>query len=424
MVKAAGRMVKGEGRQRMDTAKKAEKLERARVYLAGNAQLREALGIAMCAELACAPLGAGEHNDNYVFSVVDDAASDATPSPGGASVVDGAASCSAASLGTVLAGTASSDASLDGAPTAPAASATRYVLRVNVAPQPFHADQVAYEEVALRALAESGRVPRVLYRDSSPEALGAGVLVISYCAGQTLDFDALRPGDLRCAAKIMADIHAVPVDAACPLHRPADPLRELFDECMARYEVYRASGHADARISRHAEELIARARALMDTAPVPDTSPSIVNTETLAAHFLIPKASAKAAAAADTCAPFTGDPGSFVDWERPLVGDLAQDLAYFTAPTTTFWDSERFLSAQEEADFIEAYWREVAGRIPRGNFDARYPAWRALTALRSTTWCCKAWAQCAGRPDIHPSAKAREKLSAYLSDAFFERLLA
>ncbi len=406
-------MVKGEGRQRMDAAEKAKKLERARAYLAGNTQLRKALGIAMCAELACTPLGAGEHNDNYVFSVVD-----------------GAASNAAASLGAAPVGAAFGDAPLAGASTvpttsaAPTTSATCYVLRVNVAPQPFHADQVAYEEAALRALAPSDRVPRALYRDSSPEALGAGVLVISYCAGQTLDFDALRPGDLRCAAKIMADIHAVPVDAACSLHRPADPLRELFDECMARYEVYRASGHADVRISRHAEELIARARALMDAAPAPDTPPSIVNTETLAAHFLIPKASAEAAAAADTCAPFTDDPGSFVDWERPLVGDLAQDLAYFTAPTTTFWDSERFLSTQEEADFIEAYWREVAGRIPRGNFDARYPAWRALTALRSTSWCCKAWAQCAGRPDTHSSAKAREKLSAYLSDAFFERLLA
>ncbi len=374
-------MAKGEGRRHMNGAEKPRgvakqegELERARAYLRGNVALREALGIGPDAELSCSALGAGEHNDNYVFSA--------------------------------------------------ASSPVRYVLRVNVAPQPFHADQVAYEEAALHALAESGRVPRVLYRDSSPDAPGAGVLVISFCAGQMLDFDALRPGDLRCAAKIMADIHAVPVDAACLLHRPENSRRELFDECMARYEVYRTSGHADTRISRRAEQLACRARALVDAAPAPDTPPSIVNTETLSAHFLIPKASADAAAAADLRAPFAGDPGSFVDWERPLVGDPAQDLAYFTAPTTTFWDSERFLSAQEEADFIECYWREMDGRIPRGNFEERYPAWRALTALRSTTWCCKAWAQCAGRPESHPSAKAREKLSAYLSDDFLERLLA
>ena len=396
-------MVKGEGRRHMDAA---EKLERARAYLRENAALRAALGIAADAALACEPLGAGEHNDNYVFSVAGTASGAAAPA-GAALVADDVSS---------------EAASAEGAPTEPALAA-RYVLRVNVAPQPFHADQVAYEEAVLRALAESGRVPRALYRDSSPEALGAGVLVISFCTGQMLDFDALRPGDLRCAAKVMADIHAVPVDAACPLHHPADPLRELFDECMGRYEFYRASGYADERISRRAEELACRARTLVDGAPAPDTPPSIVNTETLAAHFLIPRESADAAAAADPGAPFAGDPGSFVDWERPIVGDLAQDLAYFTAPTTTFWDSGRFLSAREEADFIEGYWREAAGRIPRGNFDARYPAWRALTALRSTSWCCKAWAQCGGQPESHPSAKAREKLAAYLSDEFFERIL-
>ncbi len=391
-------MVKGARMQGMDAA---EKLEQARAYLRENAALREALSIAADAPLACEALGAGEHNDNYVFSAAD-AAYGAGAAHGENRLVEGAAAF---------------------APDAPGTPAARYVLRINVAPQPFHADQVAYEEAALRALAESGRTPRVLYRDSSPDAPGAGVLVISFCEGQMLDFDALRPGDLRCAAKIMADIHAVPVAVGCPLHRPAEPLRELFDECMARYEVYRVSGHADARISRPAEELACRARALMDSAPAPDTPPSIVNTETLAAHFLIPRESAAAAAAAAPDAPFCGDPGFFVDWERPLVGDLAQDLAYFTAPTTTFWDSERFLTTREEADFIESYWREVDGRIDRGNFDARYPAWRALTALRSTTWCCKAWAQCGGHPESHPSAKAREKLAAYLSDAFFERLL-
>ncbi len=378
----------------------AEKLERARRYLRGNEELRDALGIAAGADVSCEPLGAGEHNDNYVFSAACDGTVPAAGSPADPPTGSPA-----------------------GVPTG-APSATRYVLRVNVAPQPFHADQVAYEEAALRALAESGRVPRALYRDSSDAALGAGVLVISFCEGQMLDFDALRPGDLRCAAKVMADIHAVPVRADCPLHRPESPLRELFGECMARYEAYRVSGHADARISRYAEELAARARALAEAAPAPDTPPCIVNTETLASHFLIPEKSAAAAAAADPATPVPADPGSFIDWERPLVGDLAQDLAYFTAPTTTFWDSERFLSAQEEADFVEMYWREMDRRIPRGNFDARYPAWRAMTALRSTTWCCKAWAQCGARPESHPSAKAREKLSAYLSDAFFERLLA
>lgn len=341
-------------------------------YLAGNTALRRALGIADDADLEPRYLGEGEHNRNFRFDDPD--------------------------------------------------SGRSFVLRINVAPQLFHDNQIAYEFAALTLLEPSGRAPRPLYLDDSPDAPGEGALVESFCEGDPLDFDHLRPGDLKCAAQLMADLHAVRVDDVerRPLHRPADPLRGLFNECIARFEAYRASGCEDARLTRWTERFIAAAQSALNTPSDPEECRHIVNTETLAAHFLIPRESA-AAAAADTPG-WRRDPGFFVDWERPILGEVAQDLAYFVAPTTTFWDSEFLFTADQADGVVEEYWRAVDGRFPRGGFDARFRAFRMMTALRSTTWFCKALPVYLGRAEGHMTERTRRKFPAYLSDEFMEML--
>ena len=267
----------------------ASALEQAEDYICDNAELLAALDIREVALSMLKPLGMGEHNKNFWF---------AHPTTG-----------------------------------------EKFVLRVNVASQPFHDDQVAYEFVALEALAKSGRVPRPVYLDNSSAALGKGVLVESFCEGDMLDFDHLRPGDLRCAAQIMADVHAVAVSRDCPLHRPSDPLRGLMEECVERFDVYRRSAFEDSRITSWTRRFLEASQRALDTAPPPRDREHIVNTETLPSHFLIPAASALQAAANDVPSGiFCANPGYFVDWERPIVGEVAQDVAYFVSPTTTFWD--------------------------------------------------------------------------------------
>lgn len=382
--------------------------QQAAAYLQGNAELRAALGAAADARLEPHYLGAGEHNCNFWFREP--------------------------------------------------ASGRRFVLRVNVASQPFHDDQVAYEHAALACLAPSGCAPEAVYLDNSPDALGKGVLVISFCEGDELDFDRLRPGDLQCAAQLMANIHAVPVGDGCPVHRPHDPLRELFGECLQRFKVYRASAFEDARITKWAERFIAAAERVLDTPCCEADRCHIVNTETLPSHFLIPaQAAAEAAAAARESGTagsgaFCRAPGFFVDWERPIVGEVAQDVAYFVSPTTTFWDSDFLFPASDVEGFVEDYWRAVGGRFPRGSFDARFRAYRVMTALRSVTWCCKAlitYGRGAGEGSNgapaggasmtgtatgaaagtagetgHTTQKTAEKLPVYLSDNFMEMLAA
>ena len=350
----------------------ASALEQAEDYICDNAELLAALDIREVALSMLKPLGMGEHNKNFWF---------AHPTTG-----------------------------------------EKFVLRVNVASQPFHDDQVAYEFVALEALAKSGRVPRPVYLDNSSAALGKGVLVESFCEGDMLDFDHLRPGDLRCAAQIMADVHAVAVSRDCPLHRPSDPLRGLMEECVERFDVYRRSAFEDSRITSWTRRFLEASQRALDTAPPPRDREHIVNTETLPSHFLIPAASALQAAANDApSGVFCANPGYFVDWERPIVGEVAQDVAYFVSPTTTFWDSEFLFPTSGIDSFVEDYWRAVDGRFERNGFDERFQPWLMMTALRSTTWCCRALVTY-NDPSVHKTEKTARKLPVYLSDEFMEML--
>lgn len=297
----------------------------------------------------------------------------------------------------------------------------KYVLRINVVSQPFHKDQVAYEYNALRYLRKSGCVPKAIYLDNTHEIIEEGALVIGFCEGSELDFDNLRPGDLRCAAQMMANYHSVSVDDSCPLYRPKDPLRNLFDECIQRFEIYRSSAFEDPRITKWAERFIEAAQPMLDVPSRYLDCNHVVNTEPLPSHFLIPEECARAASEA-TAGRLETSPGSFVDWERPLVGEVAQDLAYFTAPTTTFWDSNFMMDAEQALDFVEEYWRAVDGRFEPGTFYGRYKAYRAMTALRSTTWCCKALLTYRPDSEEHKTSKTAEKLPIYLSDEFMGRV--
>ena len=56
-------------------------------------------------------------------------------------------------------------------------------------------------------------------------------------------------------------------------------------------------------------------------------------------------------------------PNYLIDWEKPLLGDPAQDLGHFLAPTTTFWKTDVILSAEEMDRFLEIYLKCVEDRF-------------------------------------------------------------
>ena len=372
-------------------------------YLRDNTALCAALGLSADACLKVEPLGKGEHNENYVF-------------------------CE------------------EGAP-------QRFVLRVNRVAQPFHMKQVSYEYAALRALEQSGCTPRPLYCDASAAAPGNGVLVESFCFGSELDFNNLKPGDLQKVAHLMASVHAVPANESCGLYRPDDPLKQLFNECVDRFSVYRGTALENARFTQWIERFFAETQKKIDASPDPDDDRHIINTETLPSHFLLlhDGGEGKGAAAASRCVvkspaaatlPASGADsgtsagtaagaasaasssiGTFVDWERPILGEVAQDLAFFVAPSTTFWDSAYLFPHKDIQPFLDEYWRAVDGRFGKGAFEARFDAYLAVSVLRSQTWFCKNAARYAQGAGAHTVQRTFDKWDIYTSDEFNEMLL-
>lgn len=329
-------------------------LAAARHYLADNRDLRMALDIPLSAEIQVRELASGEHNTNYLF-------------------------------------------------THPVTDA-RLVLRVGRASQIEVESPSRYEYEALRILAPSGRIPKPFWMDDSPNALGHGVIVMEYLEGRPLDYR--RPNDMLEAARILADIHSVPVPAGSGLMMPSDPLRDQYEECRRMFSRYRGSSFEDPLVTRYVERFFARAEQALTSSADPRDCCHIQNTEATADQFLIAN----------------DKPGRMVDWEKPLVGEVAQDIAYFLAPTSTIWQDGPILPSDACERFIAAYWNAVDGRFPRGAFDERFAAFSMTNNLRGITWSCQAWVDYhdPDRPLKHDST--RRRLDRYLSKEFLDYL--
>lgn len=328
----------------------AAELER---YLESASDLRAALDIPPGAPLPLTPIGCGEYNANYRFT-----------HPG---------------TGRAL------------------------VLRVNVGSQMHLADQIGYEYAALRVLEQSGRTPRAHYVDGSLARLPYGVLVMDFLPGRPLEYET----DLPLAARVLADVHAVPVPAGSPLVRPADPLRAIVAECREMFAVYAASRYAEPRTLGTIERLASRADALARSAAPAPRARHIVSTELNSGNFLIN-------------APSGHD--YLVDWEKPVLGEVEQDLAHFLAPTTTLWKTDTILTRQQMAAFLAEYSTAVDGRFPTDGMEARFEPYLSITCLRGITWCAMAYVEYQDPGRALRSELTYEKIRLYISPGFLQTI--
>ena len=368
-------------------------------YLRESRALREALGISPTAELAAEPLAQGEHNANFWFRHPD--------------------------------------------------TGEKIVLRLNYASQLGLENQVSYEYAALKTLEPSGRAPRPLFVDDSKTVIGRGVLAMEFCGGDLLDYE--RAGDVDEAARALADVHSVRASEGCGLLQPADPLREQLEECVRLFGVYRRWAHAEERVVSAVDRLLSRGEDAVRTAPAARDRGHVLNTEAIAAHFLVSHEGAAArsaacgtenargaGAAASAAAPSnsaaapsesaaalsvarssaTAPITRVVDWEKPILGEAAQDVAYFLSPTTTIWDVDYLFDDDERAAFVETYWRAVDGRFSRDGFDSRFSAYVMTNCLRGITWSASAIVEYHDPTRALKNEKTAARLDRYVSPEF------
>lgn len=273
----------------------------------------------------------------------------------------------------------------------------KLVLRLNTGSQMHLESQIQYEYSALQHLIPSTRTPKPLL--CVPQM---NMLVMEWLPGVALDYRT----DMDTAARILADIHSVPIPENCGLIRPAAPAKAIYEECLQMAQHYFDWDQADPTVTGLLQQLIAEIGKLPLEAPS-DAPTCIVNTELNSGNFLIDR----------------DGHSHLIDWEKPLLSEPAQDLGHFLAPTTTFWKTDVILTPEEVKDFTDKYIAAISGRMDCSTLAARLPLFFTVTCLRGVTWCAMAYREYCQPGRQLTNQDTFLKLKAYLEPAFLQNLL-
>ncbi len=278
----------------------------------------------------------------------------------------------------------------------------KLVLRVNIESQMHLEEQIDYEFHALELLSKSRRTPKPIYVDGSKKFLPYGILVMEYIEGQYLQYET----QLIAAAKCLADIHSVEMDVnSHRLLSPSNPLEAILEECEVMIKTYYQSPLGSDEQKQFIKMLMELGWEKVRNTNLKGSYKCCINTELNSTNFLVEDGNA-----------------CLVDWEKPLLGDPAQDLGHFLAPTTTFWKTDVILSKKEVDEFIEIYKKEVGGRFDTTGLEERVHTFIPITCLRGITWCAMAWVEYQDSSKLIRNESTWKKLNQYLDMEFLKNI--
>lgn len=279
----------------------------------------------------------------------------------------------------------------------------KMVFRVNTGSQMHLPNQIEYEHHALKLLEQSGRTPKPFYVDGNKNYLDHGVMVIEFLEGKPLVYEK----DLSIAAEILADIHSVPLEKECGLIDPGEPLQAILDECQDMVKTYYDSPLGETKIKKQIEKMLHIGQKAVDQCDYDQGYRCCINTELNSGNFLING---------------KGRSNYLVDWEKPLYGEVAQDLGHFLAPTTTFWKTDTILTYKECAAFVKQYSKCVNGRFDVSELQNRVDLFIPITCLRGITWCAMAWVEYQTPGRMLRNEDTFQKIDAYLQKPFLDMI--
>lgn len=250
----------------------------------------------------------------------------------------------------------------------------KLVFRLNTESQMNLKDQIGYEFGALKILEDSNRTPKAIYVDSSKKEIPYGFLIMDFLEGEPLEYST----DLEIAAECLADIHSLKIPDKANLIRPTDPLKAVLNECKDMSSKYLKSDLGDFEIKMIIKRLIRKAEKMVYNDNSNIDKSHIINTELNSGNFLINGKNKQ---------------NYIIDWEKPIFGEVEQDIGHFLAPTTTFWKTDTFLNREEINNFIEDYINKVNGRFDASNIHKRVDKYLTINCLRGITWCSMAWVE-------------------------------
>lgn len=278
----------------------------------------------------------------------------------------------------------------------------KLLLRINTGSQMHLEDQIGYEYKALKLLESSKRTPKAIYVDGSLKNLDNGVLVMGFLEGRALDYKK----DLDIAAECLADIHSLKLEST-HLVSPQDPLVAIINECRDMFYKYKNSSLADKRKILMVENMILEGENKIDKLKSYSGYRCCVNTELNSSNFLINGSKKQ---------------NYIIDWEKPILGDPAQDLGHFLAPTTTFWKTDNILDEKEIIHFINKYKSAVRDSFDIIDLEERVNIYIPINCLRGLTWCAMALNQYQGEDRLIKNEDTLKKINQYMSEDFLNMI--
>jgi aminoglycoside phosphotransferase (APT) family kinase protein len=275
----------------------------------------------------------------------------------------------------------------------------KLVLRLNTASQMNLDDQISYEFNVLKMLELSGRTPKPIFVDSSMDKLPYGLLVMEFLPGFPLDYKT----DLEIAASCLADIHCVDFNVNNQLITPKNPLKAVLEECVEMSSKYLNSDIGDENIKIIIKRLIEKSERSVLNIDENLNKYHIINTELNSGNFLING---------------KGKNNYIIDWEKPILGEVEQDLGHFLAPTTTFWKTDVILTRADMEEFVRMYIEKVNGRFETKNLWDKLEKYIIITCLRGITWCSMAWVEYQAPDKLIRNEFTYNKIENYLKESF------
>ncbi len=286
-------------------------------------------------------------------------------------------------------------------------NAQKYVFRVNTGSQMHLKNQISYEYQALNILQHSGVTPKPYYIDDTMEHFPYGVLVMEYLPGKPLDYKT----DLYNASQTFANIHGLEFakDDTDFLVKEPGPFTGIYNEATSLLSRYFTCSKANIETSRLLEKVIkeAETRKSQEKELLANPWLRIINTEVNSHNFIVNTEK-------DTC--------HLIDWEKPILGEPAQDLSHFVISTTTMWKRNYILTREEENFFVDVYLEKLPACPQKSTFKDRLEMFKFFNYVRAVSWCAMAWTEYIEPGRLLSNNDTFDKIKAYIEPQFLKKV--
>ncbi len=285
----------------------------------------------------------------------------------------------------------------------------KLVLRVNTASQMHLDNQIAYEFKALQLLDQSGVTPKPYFLDDSMNHIPFGLLIMEYLPGEPLDYRY----DLVKAAGTFAKIHGLQLaeKSADFLVTGSAPFSSIFNEASSLLQKYFQCPKGDYQIQLQLEKVLLQAEHKVKEEKYLIQEPwlTVINTEVNSHNFIVNQEK-------QSC--------HLIDWEKPILGEPAQDLSMFLIATTTMWKRNYLLSPDEEEAFISQYDKNIPDCSYKTTLRERIEMFKFFNYLRAISWCAMAWTEYTNMERQLVNPDTFNKISTYLNALFIQKIFA